>query len=378
MAPLLERNIVERKAPALPATDRKVAAADETTASSEEANMRSSDNHSTASASLSSGSSSPVNNNIKQKTIRMLSASEELRTQICSNQFCQCIRRDQKLVRVQDLIRARLVKNQKRIEQLNLEREARDFLASLDGGCAGNSNSNSNSNSNDNKKKSIEARKHKKEEKAPGVVVPPQGTPLPHPSLQHATKPLARAALAAQQAQLMQAQQQHVQQQQEQLRNQQAQQKLKAQHQLQPRVEVPLAPQPQLVVNHQPATLHPRVWKAYGDFSRKTKRVEAVWDDYEAASPANKRAKRLPSWVVPRTIETNTTATPADRRTSESDMTATSELTMQSAEVVHVLRPPPQQQPTTTMMTTATTDDNHTHVVSLASQPRLVYHLRNP
>lgn len=64
-----------------------------------------------------------------------LSMSEELRTQICSNKYCQCIRRDGKMHRVQDLVRSRLkehIAKQKRVQQEQLEAQARDFLASLD------------------------------------------------------------------------------------------------------------------------------------------------------------------------------------------------------------------------------------------------------
>ena len=64
-----------------------------------------------------------------------LSMSEELRTQICSNKYCQCIRRDGKMHRVQDLVRSRLnehIAKQKRVQQEQLEAQARDFLESLD------------------------------------------------------------------------------------------------------------------------------------------------------------------------------------------------------------------------------------------------------
>uniref|UniRef100_A0A7S3L2S1 Uncharacterized protein n=2 Tax=Amphora coffeiformis TaxID=265554 RepID=A0A7S3L2S1_9STRA len=131
--------------------------------------------------------------------------------------------------------------------------------------------------------------------------------------------------------------------------------------------------------NAHSSILSARAWQAYGNFSRKAKRVEANWEDYQGAAPA-KRAKRLPSWVVPRTIQTtnNNNNNTADRRTSESDMTATSELTQQSVEIMHFLH---QATPPGRMMT-AIADDNHTHVVSLASQQqqqqqqqsRLIYH----
>ena len=74
-----------------------------------------------------------TNTNTNQSlSLPKLTASEELRTQICSNQFCQCIRRDHKLDLIQDIIRTRLVQNAQQIQQNHLEREARDILASLD------------------------------------------------------------------------------------------------------------------------------------------------------------------------------------------------------------------------------------------------------
>jgi hypothetical protein len=71
-----------------------------------------------------------------KQSARTLTASEELRTQICTNQFCQCTRREKTLESIPDLIRARLLRHlqqeaQRSRQDENLQREARNLLAAL-------------------------------------------------------------------------------------------------------------------------------------------------------------------------------------------------------------------------------------------------------
>lgn len=85
-----------------------------------------------------SASTSPIllqNKESSSSASLKLSTSEELRTQICSNKYCQCIRRDGKMHRVNDLIRVKLkqrLRQAKEAQQAAIEAQARDFLESLD------------------------------------------------------------------------------------------------------------------------------------------------------------------------------------------------------------------------------------------------------
>jgi hypothetical protein len=138
-----------------------------------------------------------------------------------------------------------------------------------------------------------------------------------------------------------------------------------------------IAPAPPRVIRHKVVAaaklLDPKAWQRYGNFARQKRKMEAEWhyphgNETGRVSPA-KRANNLVSRLpnahrVPATIRTNDDS--AMRRISESDMTATSELTAQSIDHAAV-------QDLLTSLTTPTDAMQHTaeeasHIVSLASR----------
>jgi hypothetical protein len=130
-------------------------------------------------------------------------------------------------------------------------------------------------------------------------------------------------------------------------------------------------PPPPRVIRHEVVAavklLDPKAWQRYGNFARQKRKMEAEWDyphgnDAGRVARPAKRSKNNPSNRVPTTIRTNDSSI---RRISESDMTATSELTAQSIDNAAV-------QDLLTTLTTPTTEamptEEATHLVSLASR----------
>jgi hypothetical protein len=263
----------------------------------------------------------------------------------CTNPYCQCVRRDNQMAKVPALVAARLAAFRRREQRAQQELKARALVKSTDAAV---------------KKTAKEAAAVSRKEETPLRAVLPALTAIQSPQQLRAVPPKAAMVPSSTTARLPRR-----------LEPIRPTMLTSNKRLVMPRRTSYAPPPPPRVIRHKVVAavkfLDPKAWQRYGNFARQKRKMEAEWDyphgnDVGRVARPAKRSKNNPSNRVPTTIRTNDSSV---RRISESDMTATSELTAQSIDDAAV-------QDLLTTLTTPTPEaiptEEATHIVSLASR----------